>query len=383
MKLLSKIYDGRVNCDNLLLEMSISEYLSVAEAALGHNEFQRRRVKGSKTVYALLKEDLLKECVIPPLVLSIAEQAPADIAPFLEMHKNHLLILDGLQRTYTIIDVRNELMAINDEPALAKLLSLPLRIELYCGINRIGVLYRMLTLNTGQTPMSLRQQIEMLYVDFTDVADTGLTLIREVDGIAITDSKQYNFKEIVEGFSSFLERDELPFDRTDLLENIKGLDNLSKETGNLDVFKEFLLTTHAFVDKANSIVGNGHLSDEYKDKNGTPWGDNALEIFKRPQCLTGFGAALGRLKDVNSFTTFQEAREIISEIQLTGSPESFLELMNDKMIDIRKRSKKIGNSQRLFFAYYFRELLNSEAVNYLSLDGAIEPSYRKFESQTF
>lgn len=36
-------------------------------------------------------------------------------------------------------------------------------VEIYFKINRFGNLYRMLTLNTGQTPMSLRHQIEILY----------------------------------------------------------------------------------------------------------------------------------------------------------------------------------------------------------------------------
>jgi hypothetical protein len=47
MQLLSRISDGRVNCENLLLEMSIGEYLRFAEAALGHNEF---REGGSKAL---------------------------------------------------------------------------------------------------------------------------------------------------------------------------------------------------------------------------------------------------------------------------------------------------------------------------------------------
>lgn len=383
MRILSTVLDGRVNCDNLLLEMTIGEYLNVAEAALGHNEFQRRKVKGSKTVYALLKEDLLKGCVIPPLVLSLAENLTGEIGHFLDVNKNHLLILDGLQRTHSIIDVRNELVAKNNEEELSRLLSRPLRIELYCGINRIGVLYRMLTLNTGQTPMSLRQQIEMLYLDYTNVEGTGLSLIREVDDLAITQPSQYNFKDVIEGFSSFLERDELPLDRTDLLENIKGLDNLSRETRDVDVFKEFLLTVNAFIQKANELIGNSTLSDDYVEKFGITWGGDAFEIFKRPQCLTGFGAAIGRLRDVQALSGFTNARELISKITLTGTPEAFLEQMNDKLLDIKKRAKKIGNSQRLFFAYYFRELLNPEAINHLSLDGAIEPSYRKFESQTF
>ena len=48
MEVRSKIFDGRVNCDNFLLEMPIGEYLEIAEAALVSNEFQRKRVQGSK-----------------------------------------------------------------------------------------------------------------------------------------------------------------------------------------------------------------------------------------------------------------------------------------------------------------------------------------------
>lgn len=383
MDVRSKIFDGRVNCDNYLLEMTIGEYLQIAEAALHGNEFQRRRVQGSKTVYALLKEDLQKGCIFPPLVLALPGDASNQIAQFLVENKERVLILDGLQRTHSIIDLRNELQERNDVQKLNELLHRPLRCELYSGMNRIGVLYRMLTLNTGQTPMSLRQQIEMLYIDYAQANTTGLTLIREADDKQITELTQYNFREVIEAFNSYLERYELPFDRADLLENIKGLNNLSKEPPGQDVFNEMLLTIHAFIVKASTLLNNGQLSKEYKDKNGVTWGEAPYEIFKRAQCLTGFGAAIGRLRDVNAFKTFQEARDLIGQITLIATPDEFLEKINDKMLDIKRRAKKIGNSQRLFFAYYFRELLNPEAEHYLSLDGAIEPSYRKFESQTF
>ena len=330
-----------------------------------------------------MKEDLQKGCIFPPLVLALPGNADEPIGQFLVANKNRVLILDGLQRTHSIIDLRNELRAKNDTEKLNELLGRPLRCELYSGMNRIGVLYRMLTLNTGQTPMSLRQQIEMLYIDYAQVNGIGLTLVKEVHDIPITEPTQYNFREVIEAFNSYLERDELPFDRADLLENIKGLNNLSKELPGQDVFNEMLLTIHAFIGKAADLINNGQLTKEYKEKNGVPWGEAAYEIFKRGQCLTGFGAAIGRLKDVSAFETFQDARNLINQINLTGTPEEFLEKINDKMLDIKRRSKKIGNSQRLFFAYYFRELLNPEADNHFSLDGAIEPSYRKFESQTF
>lgn len=56
MKLASKIKDGRINATNVLLDMSIKEYLSVARDIIKNNEFQRKRVKSSSTVYALLKK---------------------------------------------------------------------------------------------------------------------------------------------------------------------------------------------------------------------------------------------------------------------------------------------------------------------------------------
>ena len=62
MKLASKIKDGRINATNVLLDMSIKEYLSVARDIIKNNEFQRKRVKSSSTVYALLKKDLRSNC---------------------------------------------------------------------------------------------------------------------------------------------------------------------------------------------------------------------------------------------------------------------------------------------------------------------------------
>ena len=58
MKVASKVKDGRINAVNVLLDMNIKEYLEVAGHIIKNNEFQRKRVKNSSTVYALLKKDL-------------------------------------------------------------------------------------------------------------------------------------------------------------------------------------------------------------------------------------------------------------------------------------------------------------------------------------
>lgn len=66
MKVASKVKDGRINAVNVLLDMNIKEYLEVAGHIIKNNEFQRKRVKNSSTVYALLKRicEVTVQCLL-------------------------------------------------------------------------------------------------------------------------------------------------------------------------------------------------------------------------------------------------------------------------------------------------------------------------------
>lgn len=72
MEIMSSINDYRINSLNLYVETTFGEYLQYARDLVKNNDLQRKRVKTSKTVYSLLKTDLLNGCVIPPLALAIA-----------------------------------------------------------------------------------------------------------------------------------------------------------------------------------------------------------------------------------------------------------------------------------------------------------------------
>ena len=52
-----------------------------------------------------------------------------------------------------------------------------------------------------------------------------------------------------------------------------------------------------------------------------------------------------------------------------------------RMDMIKKYSKKIGNAQRMFLQYFYRELLNEESDSYADLLKATENAYRKYDSQ--
>lgn len=384
-----RIFDNRIDSLNLLIETTIEEYYNLSKNILENNEFQRRRVKSSSSVYSLLKTDLREGCVIPPIVLALAMEAKPkkdetddNLVETINNNKEKLIILDGLQRTYTIRDLVIELIE-KDDPDKEKVLKGKLRIEIYIGINKLGILYRMLTLNTGQTPMSSRHQIEIIYSDYIQSGVDGITLIKEVDGDTPNEEGVYKFRDIIEGFTSYLDRDYLTIDRTDILDNIKSLEKLAGENKGSDLFLEFLKTYNNFVKKMN-LIGSSWEFDETgleQKLNGQPFARTALRIFNKSQVMTGFGSALGKLMDFDAIKNTLEVQEMIDKL----SSENIDHILNTLIIrldSIRVVAKKIGNDQRMFFHFFFRELFDNKSDGYLNIENSINEAFKQYERKT-
>ena len=380
MLIMSKIFDQRINSWNLYVESTFGEYLKFAKKIINNNELQRKRVKTSKTIYSLLKNDLQKGCIMPPLVLALVKTDIIDVEnpdqekllQYINENSKNVLLLDGLQRTYTLIDADTE-MGKKSEEEYQKFLKNKLRLEIYVEINKFGILYRMLTLNTGQTPMSARHQLEMLYSDMLNTEFEGVKLVTDKDGKADPDENEFIFKNAIEGFNSYMNRNELPIDRQDILENVKMLENMSDEDVSEDLFKEFLETYMKLFGTLRKITDNHIVDDDELIEYGiseSPFGKKVSKIFSTSQALTGFGAAVGKM---------------ISGMidKLEEKIEGYIWMMEllSKLDRIKVSSKKIGNAQRMFFQYFYRELLNSESDSYLNLDAAVQNGYKKYYSQ--
>ncbi|MCS4225845.1 hypothetical protein [Sphingobacterium sp. BIGb0165] len=391
MKLINRIFDKRINAYNLLFEININQYFKIATEIIDNNEFQRRRVKSSSTVYSLLKKDLLEGCIIPPIVLAFSDRHAEDlndasefeIVELIESKHNKLIILDGLQRTYTIRDLYKELEASADFENLDKLKNQHIRIEIYLGINKIGILYRMLTLNTGQTPMSMRHQIEILYSDYLEQDLNGIKLLVESDDRPARNKGEYKFKEIVEGFNSYLDRDYLPMDRNSLLENIESLEKLSSENQTSDLFIDYLNTYNHLISVIEKKSNNWLFKeDEFEPQlSGQPFGKSADKLFNRPQTMTGFGSAIGKLIDFKIYKTISEVSGSFEDIDLGDVNITFSNFIV-KMENIRKVAKKIGNDQRMFLHHVFRELFDKKGDSYLDLNKSIEEAYSSYLRKT-
>lgn len=379
MKVLGNpIEDSRIGCKNFLLEMSINEYYSIAQNILKNNEYQRRRVKSSSTVYSLLKDDLRQGCIMPPIVLALTQVVndDDDVKEIVKLHKDQIIILDGLQRSYTIRDLIKE---IGENPQEMDALAHPIRIELYTGINKFGILYRMLTYNTGQTQMSTRHQIEIIYSDYIGREKDGIKFIREIDDATPRKLGEYKFRDIVDGFTSYLERDYLSIERIDILNSIKSLQELTKEDPKAALFDVFIDCYHSIVMKLNEQASNWTPN---KDELGLErvFAPNVVSMFNKSQSLTGFGAALGKLIDQRTYENINAIHDRIKDI-IPEEVEAGLDLFISKMDVVRNNAKKIGNDQRLFFFQYFRGLLNSEAESYMNVKKAVEYAFRQYERE--
>lgn len=387
MKAVSCLPDSRIDAHNVLVELSMGEYERLISGVLSNNVFQRRRVRSSKTVYSLLRADLTRQCVIPPVVLALTSPVAdfdaenlENFGEILTTHQDDLVILDGLQRTYTILDLLSDLREKNDEATLSEVEGYKLRMEVYVGINRLGILYRMLTLNTGQTPMSLRQQIEILYLDYLDTEIDGVELIRETDDRYASGPQQYNFKDVIEGFNAYLDRDELPIDKADILENISSLEKLSKENQSTELFEKYLEAFSRFVSHVSGQANNVELSADYLESNNSPFGKTVLQVLKKPQVMSGFGAAVGKLIDFGVLRGFDEVIAATGNVQLDDA-EAFLEEMNNSLDWLKNNTKKIGNAQRSFFSFFFRDMFNPAGDSHLNLIAACKSALRKYQSQ--
>lgn len=399
IKVLTESFDKRINTRNIFVEMSYGEYLSISSEILSNNPYQRKRVNSSSTIYSQLKSDLKTGCVIPPIVLALDLESyigldTENLEETITKNLNNMLILDGLQRTYTMIDALNEIK--REEPHKEiQFKENKLRVEIYFKINRFGILYRMLTLNTGQTPMSLRHQIEILYGNL-DLTRRDIKLIKESDSYVTLEPGVFKFRDTVDGFISFIQASYLPLDRSAILDTIKSLETISKERLDTDLFEEFITIYFSIFNKISTITSEYNIQ-EYIDSmdrneneafnasgisnpNNYMFAKSIVELFSKSQTLTGFGAALGFLRNkniINSITSVSSREFVVG-----GNYEAqWFELFTEYMYEIKTNSKKIGNSQRFFLYQMFRNLLSPESDSYLNLTESVELAYIKYKAE--
>lgn len=384
IKITNILNDKKVQAKNIQFLIDIKSYVEISNKILENNPFQRKRVKKSGSIYNLLKEDIKSGCIIPPIVLASSSnlELESDNNPSEKDITNHLndyrsiKILDGLQRTYSIIEVYEENSSYFDELKDEYLI----RVELYLSISDTGILYRMLTLNTGQTQMTLRHQLEILFSKYLDANIDEINIIKETDNGSISTINDYNFSDLIDGYNSFLEKNELPVDRFDILQNVKTIKFMSEEKNDNMEFVDFIKCYHSMIKSFDqSLPGWVYPSDEEDvDENfktsSNPFGKNLPKIFNRSQPITGFGAAISELVESESIQGFNDLNTLIGKLVIS---EDDLLLLNKHLDDVKEKSKKIGNGQRIFFRLFFKNLFDKDGRSFLKIEESLDNAKKR------
>jgi len=390
MKIQSYIKDHKIEAVNVLVELTIGDYLEIARDILGNNDLQRRRVIKS-TVSKQLKEDLKVGCTIPPIILALSEDAVGGSFNYKNIEDKSLesivkkafenkkiSIIDGLQRTNVLLELEEDLSG--ESETLKKLKQQIIRAEVYVGIDRLGILYRMITLNTGQQTMSLRHLTEILYYDYANIEwEKNIKFITQKSGETVPlNTTDFSFKMILDGFNSYLTGSEFIPTKTDVLSNIRNIEKLGTVRENQeDAFKNFVLIYQNFLEKIAVISGEWKynkegIGDTSLVINNSPFGNNPIEIFKSSPALTGFAATLGGLsrRKIN----FNEIQKIIEHLKIDDTVR-FYYLMIKRLDMLSNEAKRIGDTRRTFFMNFFRALLTPDGNEVGRFEEAVERAY--------
>jgi len=166
------------------------------------NKFEEQRKVQRRKFYERLKNDILKGCQMPPITLAFVNRAYSTsldaqaIQKFVNDNIADGYILDGMQRLNTLVDA-SESEGFDDTIRLPMNIIVAERYDL--------LLYRMITLNNGQKPMTARHQIEMLTKGMLDTASLGIEMFTEKDTEnAKAPAGAFRQADIAEAYTAFL-----------------------------------------------------------------------------------------------------------------------------------------------------------------------------------
>ena len=152
--------------------------------------------------YSRLRNDLKIGCIIPPITIAFVIQDGAEVVDegYINENISEGFILDGIQRLSAIQRANNELEG--DVRAVFHERVLHLNIIVAPSMDRL--LYRMITLNNGQKPMSPRHQIDILSETMFDFESLSLRNQSHKTKQVSSNKLSVHRSDIVKGYIAFL-----------------------------------------------------------------------------------------------------------------------------------------------------------------------------------
>lgn len=151
--------------------------------------------------YARLELDIVRGCIMPPITVALIHSFGNDLPErdevfeFIRANISDGFVLDGIQRL-------NTLLRSSKHDGFDR--NRPLHVNFVLAPSRDRLLYRMITLNNGQRPMSARHQIDVLADSFFDFDHIELDLVTEKSKGRVRAPDSFKKADFVKGYVAYL-----------------------------------------------------------------------------------------------------------------------------------------------------------------------------------
>lgn len=154
----------------------------------------------STAFYKRLEIDITNGCIMPPITIAFVDSNDSyrdntQWEAFIRENIDKGFILDGIQRL-------NTLKRANDSHQID--MERPLFLNVLICKSKDNLLYRMVTLNNGQKPMSVRHQIEILSKNIYNFENLPLKIISEKEAKNKTNKDFLKTSDVVSSYLAFL-----------------------------------------------------------------------------------------------------------------------------------------------------------------------------------
>lgn len=189
------VIDGYVVSASTTYAVALKEFVPL----IGRLEIQRDAL--NTKFYSRLEADIVRGCVMPPITIALIHafgdrpRSKEVVSNYIESNIEAAFVLDGIQRLNTLSRAA-ESSGFDSKR--------PIHVNFIIAGSRDRLLYRMITLNNGQKPMSARHQIDVLADAFFDFDQVDLKLVAEKGKGRVRAPDTFKKADFVKGYVAYL-----------------------------------------------------------------------------------------------------------------------------------------------------------------------------------
>ncbi|WP_435635332.1 hypothetical protein ACSC9U_05155 [Pseudomonas solani] len=353
--------DLRTTTPVAYLQCTVLEYLRIVGEEFYKFEIQRKREKFS--AYNRLKSDIKDGTLLPIITLA----APIDKTKILQQailsgdHPNILQeinnalplnILDGLQRTYILKELTDAGHVFPDEQKI--------HLEIRAEPDLDHLIYRIIVLNAGQKPMSMRHQIDILSLTLKKTLSEKiqrLELVPEVEGGRRTKARKFSLDRVAGAYHAFLLKSPEVDKQNVVAQRLSEQNVLEQDVEQFGIqFKEFEEFFELYCELDDAVE---HA--QIKEGNGEQ--TSALNWLGSENTINAFFAAAADFGSTNSRKkrTLIAIRNLIHSIELSESTAVLgLDRFQEIISGFPSRKTNIGFATRKLIFVCFKEFFRDE-----------------------